>query len=83
MLNFFKRWHWKQGRVQSYFSCHCVTLTGPSKTPLTFKQFDLASYNFRVVNILSIEPNKEHLRHVLLFLLNQKKNASESRRILV
>lgn len=31
----------------------------------------------------SFEPNKEHLRHVLLFLFNQKKNASESHRILV
>ena len=31
----------------------------------------------------SYEPNKEHLRHVLLFLFNQKKSASESRRILV
>lgn len=31
----------------------------------------------------SHKPSKEHLRHVLLFLFNQKKNASESRRILV
>ena len=31
----------------------------------------------------SFKPNKEHVRHVLLFLFNQKKNASESRRILV
>ena len=31
----------------------------------------------------SFKPNKEHVRHVLLFLFNQKENASESRRILV
>ena len=31
----------------------------------------------------SFEPNKEHLRHVLLFLFSQKKNANKSRRILV
>ena len=31
----------------------------------------------------SFKPNKEHVRHVLLFLFNQKKTASESRRILV
>lgn len=31
----------------------------------------------------SFKPNKEHLRHVLLFLFNQKKNANGSHRILV
>ena len=31
----------------------------------------------------SFELNLEHLRHVLLFLFNQKEKASESRRILV
>ena len=29
------------------------------------------------------EPNKEHLRHVMIFLFSQKKTASESHRILV
>lgn len=31
----------------------------------------------------SFEPNKEHLRHVLLFLFSQKKKAADSHRILV
>lgn len=31
----------------------------------------------------NFEPNKEHLRHVMIFLFNQKKKASESHRILV
>lgn len=31
----------------------------------------------------SFEPNKEHLRHVLIFLFNQKKKAAEAHRILV
>lgn len=43
----------------------------------------LASWFFSVVKMSSYEPDKEHLRHVLLFLFNQKKNASESRQILV
>lgn len=31
----------------------------------------------------NFEPNKEHLRHVLIFLFNQKKKAAEAHRILV
>lgn len=31
----------------------------------------------------SFEPNKEHLRHVLIFLFNKKKNAAEAHRTLV
>lgn len=31
----------------------------------------------------NFKPNKEHLRHVMIFLFNQKKKASECHRILV
>ncbi|MGR0202257.1 hypothetical protein [Klebsiella pneumoniae] len=30
----------------------------------------------------NFKPNKEHLRHVMIFLFNQKKKASECHRIL-
>lgn len=43
----------------------------------------LESYFFRVANVSSFKPNKVHVLHVLLFLLNQKVNESENRRILV
>ena len=41
------------------------------------------SYLSLVLKMSNIKPNKEHLRHVMIFLFNQKKKASECHRILV
>ena len=54
------------------------------QTPLIFKQFRISVTFFSCgANMSSFEPNKEHLWHVLLFLFDQKKNANESRRLLM
>ena len=41
------------------------------------------SYLSLVLKMSNFKPNKEHLRHVMIFLFNQKKKASECHRILV
>ena len=43
----------------------------------------IASVLFRPVIMSKYVPEKEHLRHALLFLFNQKKKAVESHRLLV
>lgn len=44
---------------------------------------ELPSLFYHSVIMSSFVPEKEHLRHALLFLFNQKKKAAESQRLLV
>lgn len=80
MLNLLKRWRWKQGLDYSIilymsFDNQMYVLLQGLRVSVT--------YLLRAVNMAKFEPNKEHIRNVLLFLFNQNNNASESRRILV
>ena len=58
-------------------------MTASFKTLYLFKRLEVSNIFFSVVNMSSFEPNKEHLRHVLIFLFSQRKKAAEAHRILV
>lgn len=72
------RIHW-----QPYFYVILLLRQCASKLHRYLCGIALVSLFFCVLKMSSYQPNKEHLRHVLLFLNNQKKNASENQRILV
>lgn len=65
---------------QSDFLCHFEAMAEPFKSLLMLKRSLVRVTFYRVVDMSSFWPNNGHVRLLLFFLFNKKKNASESSR---